>query len=274
MNKCNVIAISNQKGGVGKSTTAVNLGVGLAKLGNRVLIVDSDPQADATCCLGWADTDALDMTLATKLREVVEDKLSNPAEGILHHEEGVDLMPSSIELSEMEMVLIAAMSREKTMRQWIDRVKDNYDYVLIDCMPSLGMITINALAAADQVIIPVQSHYLPAKGMTQLVKTITKVKHQLNSRLRIGGILLTLVDSRTRIARTMAEEIRTSYSSTIPIFKTEIPLAVSAAETSMTGKSLFAYDAKSKVAQAYEELSKEVNDNAKARAKAKSAPSR
>jgi len=136
-------------------------------------------------------------------------------------------------------------------------------------MPSLGMITINALTAADSVIIPVQTHYLPAKGMTQLIKTVNKVKRQPNPKLKIAGILLTLVDNRTNIAREMASTIRENYSERIPIFKTEIPLAVSAAETSMFGKSLFAYDKNSKVAKAYAELAKEVADDGKTRTKAK-----
>jgi chromosome partitioning protein len=270
-----VLAIVNQKGGTGKSTTAVNLGVALAaQQGKRVLIVDADPQSDATCCLGWRDSDALDVTLATMLEKVIEDEPFEPTEGILHHEEGVDLMPANIELSAMEMLLVTTMSREYTMKAWIDKVKGSYDYVLIDCMPSLSMITINALTAADEVIIPVQSHYLPAKGMTQLIKTVNKVKRNVNTKLRIGGILLTLVDVRTKIAHTMSAEIRANYSGKIPIFKTEIPLAVSAAETSMFGKSLFDYDPKSKVAQAYASLAKEVEDHAKTRAKAKAGISR
>ena len=167
-----VIALANQKGGTGKTTTTVNLGIGLARLGKKVLLIDADPQGDLTTCLGWQDQDSLSTTLATVMEKVIRDEPFTTDEGILHHSEGVDLMPANIELSALEMSLVNAMSREFTLRTYVNEAKKHYDVVLIDCMPSLGMITINALAAADSVIIPVQAHYLPAKGMTQLMKTI------------------------------------------------------------------------------------------------------
>ena len=259
-----VIALANQKGGTGKTTTTVNLGIGLARLGKKVLLIDADPQGDLTTCLGWQDQDSLQTTLATVMGKIIRDEPFTADEGILHHSEGVDLMPANIELSDLEATLVNAMSREI-----------NYDVVLIDCMPSLGMITINALAAADSVIIPVQAHYLPAKGMTQLIKNIARVKKRINPALKVDGVLLTLVDGRTNLARQTAEILRQTYGSVLKIYRSEIPVAIKAAETSAAGKSIYAYDKGSKVAQAYAEFSKEVlADGEKQRAKLQSSLSR
>ena len=208
MSNCKTIAVCNQKGGVGKTTTTVNLGVGLAMQGKKVLLIDADPQGDLTTCLGWQDTDSLGITLATKLTDVINETMTDPMVGILHHEEGVDLVPANLELSAMEFNLMNAMSRETTLKNYLSQVKNRYDYVIIDCMPSLGMVTLNALSAADSVIIPVQAQYLPAKGMTQLVQTISKVKKYINPDIKIDGMLLTLVDSRTNLAKSTVEALR------------------------------------------------------------------
>ena len=209
---CKIIAVANQKGGVGKTTSTVNIGIGLANEGKKVLLIDADPQGSLSISLGVAEPDKLDYTLANILMDVVnEDDLSENL-GIMNHKEGVDFIPSNIELSGLEVSLVNVMSREVIMREFIEKVKDKYDYILIDCMPSLGMITINALACADTVIIPVQVSYLPVKGLQQLIKTIARVKRQINPKLEIEGILLTMMDSRTNYAKDISAAIYDTYS--------------------------------------------------------------
>lgn len=265
--KPTVIAIANQKGGTGKTTTCENLGVGLAMEGKKVLLVDMDPQASLTISLGHPQPDELPATITDLMRKIIEEQPIASGEGILHHAEGVDLLPSSIELSGMEVSLVNAMSRESILRQYLDTVKPAYDYILLDCTPSLGMLTINALAAADTVLIPVQAQYLPAKGLEQLLQTINKVKRQINPRLRIEGVLLTMVDSRTSYAKEISTLIRETYGGKLKVFQTDIPRSVRAEEISAEGKSIFAHDPKGKVAAAYKALTKEVLEDAQKRRK-------
>lgn len=199
MSNCKVIALTNQKGGVGKTTTAVNLGVGLAQQGKKVLLIDADAQANLTMALGYNRPDDLPFTLSTVMQDIIDDKTVDVSQGIIHHKEGVDLIPSNIELSGLEVRLINALSRESVLKTYVNEVKRDYDFVLIDCMPSLGMITINSLAAADSVVIPTQPHYLSAKGLELLLRTVSKVRRQINPRMRIDGILMTMVMPRTNI---------------------------------------------------------------------------
>ena len=265
--KGTVTAVVNQKGGTGKTTTCENLGIGLAMEGKKVLLVDTDPQASLTISLGYPVPDRISPTLSDLMKKIVSDQPIESGEGILHHPEGVDLVPANIELAGMEVSLVNVMSRESVLKQYLDSVKKKYDFILLDCMPSLGMLTINALAAADNVIIPVQAQYLPAKGLEQLLQTVNKVKRQINPKLRIEGILLTMVDGRTNYAKDISALIRENYGGKLKVYQTDIPRSVRAEEISAEGKSIFRHDPKGKVAEAYRVLTKEVLQNAEKRRK-------
>ena len=258
MNHCKTIALVNQKGGVGKTTSTINLGVGLASQGNKVLLVDGDPQHSLTIGLGITDPDNLEHTLNTAMLAEIEGETPKWGEGIIHHREGVDLLPANDELAGIELRLFSAMSREQVLKSVLSHIKDRYDYILIDGMPSLGIVTVNVLVAADSVIIPSEPDFLSTKGMNLLLKTIGRVRRQINPRLKIDGIVVTKVDSRTNNAKNIIAALRTTLDGSIRVFDTEIPRSVRAAEASGEGKSIFAFDPKGRVAQAYTNLTKEV----------------
>lgn len=253
-----VYAVCNQKGGVAKTLTSVSLGIGLAREGKKVLLVDIDPQGSLTASLGYQQPDQMETTLADVLGGIIQDDPLPPDRAILHHEEGVDLIPANIELSGLEVTLVNTMSRETILREYIDVMRDVYDVIILDCMPSLGMLTINALAAADEVLIPVQAQYLSIKGLEQLMRTIAKVKRQINPKLSIKGIVVTMADMRTNYAKEIVELLHNTYDGHIRIFESIIPLSVRAAETSAEGRSIYLHDPSGRVAQAYNALTKEV----------------
>ena len=261
--KCKVIAIANQKGGVGKTTTAVNLGVALGFSGKRVLLIDTDPQGSLTksCKIDNADADKLEVTVSELMAYEMtgEDKDYILLNNSIKQFETVDLIPSNISLSGTETALFNCMSRESVLKRTIEPLKQKYDVILIDCMPSLGMMTINALVAADSVIIPCEPSFLSVKGLALLLHSIAKIKRQINPGLKIDGVLMTMVDSRTINAREITSALRDAMGNNINVFNIEIPRSVRATECPNAGESIFVHDPGGKVAEAYALLTKEVN---------------
>ena len=253
-----IYAICNQKGGCAKSVTSVNLGIGLARLGRKVLLVDVDSQGSMTASLGYQQPDQIETTLTNALKGIIEEEPLIHGGGILHHGEGIDLLPANIELSGLEVTLVNVMSRETVLKRYLETVREDDDTIMLDCMPSLGMLTINALAASDEVIIPVSAQYLAIKGLEQLIRTIVRVKRQINPGLSIAGILVTMADMRTNYAKEIVGLLHSTYDGKLRVFESIIPLSVRAAETSAEGKSIYLHDPAGKAAAAYAALVQEV----------------
>ena len=259
---CKIIAIANQKGGVGKTTTTSNLGIGLAKQGKRVLLIDADAQGSLTASLGYTEPDAIEITLASVMGSLIKDEEVEPMEGILHHEEGIDVIPSNKLLSGMDMSLFTVEDREKVLKEYLELLENDYDYILIDCMPSLGMMTINALSAADSVLIPVQPQYYAADGLMELLKVVKGIHQRFNPDLQIEGILFTMDSSHYNNSKRNKQAVRDAYGAEIIIFDQTIPRTEALAETASEGVSIFSYDAKGKGAYSYQALVQEVLNHA------------
>lgn len=260
---CRVICVCNQKGGVGKSATVCNLGVALAREGKKVLLIDADSQGSLSVSLGIRNPDELDISLATVMKDLIRDGSVFASDGVLTLGEGVELMPANIELAALEVSMINYFDRERVLKEYVDLVKEKYDFVLIDTNPSLGMITINALTACDSVIIPLQASYLPVKALQQLIKTVGLVKRKLNPKICFEGILLTMVDSRTSYAKDICKMVRETYGDNIRVFQENIPKSVRMEEATAEGVSIFVHDVNGKAARAYQSLAKEVLSNGK-----------
>ena len=255
MKKTKVIAICNQKGGVGKTATAVSMSIALAHEGKKVLLVDFDSQGDTTYSLGWYDSKEYKDTIASLMKKVVRGDALTEREAIRTHKEGIDVITSNDELSDLDMILVTAMNRERNLKTYLDSVKNDYDYVILDCPPSLGLITLNALAASDSVLVPIQCEYYALEGLSQLMATIRQVKRLYNPSIELEGVLLTMFDGRLNLTIQVVEEVKKYFPN--KVYRTTIPRNVRLSEAPSFGMPCVYFDRSSKGARAYMELAEE-----------------
>lgn len=258
MHNCKVIAIANQKGGVGKTVTSVSLGACLANDNKKVLIIDFDPQGSLTKGLGYRNSNSYKYSIKDILFNEITEGTMDYNEAIIKTNENFDLLPSNISLSGTDIQLSSVLSRETIFKRALDKIKKNYDYVLIDSNPALNLFTINGLVAADTIIIPVQAEPYACDGLNDLLHTIATARKQINRNLKIDGILITMTDTRTNLSKHISNEIREIYGKQIHVFKTEIPRAIKTSEASLTGQSPVKYAPNSESTLAYKRLAKEV----------------
>lgn len=257
---CRVIAVANQKGGVSKTTTSINLGVGLVRAGKKVALVDADPQGHLTMGLGFPKN--VRVTLKNMMENIIMGVEFDPKDAVLSHKEGVDVIPSNKLLTGMDMSLLTVEDREMVLKEYLELLEEDYDYIIVDCMPSLGMLTINALSAAHSVLIPVQPQYYAADGLMELLKVVKGIKQRFNPKLEIEGILFTMDSSRYNNSKRNKQAVKNAYGDEMRIFEDSIPRSEALAETASEGVSIFSYDIRSKGAESYEKLAQEVLNHA------------
>lgn len=256
-----VIAVANNKGGTAKSCTAYTLAIGLVKEGKKVLAIDNDPQGHLSKCLGVEYPGELEITLNTIMEKLINDETVGESEGIIHTISGVDLMPTNLKYSGMELALFSAMNRERILEEYITMMRPMYDFIILDCQPTLGLLTINALTAADSVLVPVQAEKLAVDGLQQLIQAVGMVKRKLNRNLTIEGVLFTMVSERTRDAKEVMSTVKEAFGANVHFYEKVIPATVKIKECSGTGYSILDYEPNGKAALAYEALTKEVLSN-------------
>lgn len=253
-----IITVANQKGGCGKTTLALNLGSALSRMDYKVCLIDCDPQANMTMALGYEQPDELPVTIHTLIIEIINDEVKTDKKDFMLNSQNIDFIPANIELSTIENILVNSISRENVLKKFLNRIKNDYDFIIIDTMPSLNFMTINAMNAADSILIPMQPQYFSAKGLELLLSTIANVRKNLNRKLKIEGILMTMYDNRLNFHKEIIEVINENYGKNVRIFKTKIPISIRVTEMQARAQSVFDNDPTSKISESYSNFANEL----------------